>query len=70
MSKKLSPAGAVFAWNSIYPIGTIVNVTKDNGEVVRTKTRSKAELFNGRSAVIWLDGITGCYLLNRVKVAS
>ncbi|WP_374650281.1 hypothetical protein [Rhizorhabdus sp.] len=31
-----------------------------------TRTRSKAEVLSGHSAVIWLDGISGCYLLDRV----
>ena len=54
-------------WNSRYPVGVEVRVTKDLGEVVETKTRSEASMLGGHSAVIWLEGISGCYLLSRVK---
>lgn len=60
----------VEAWNSQYPVGTVVVVTKDLGEQVRTKTRSEAQRLPSGSPVIWLDGITGCYLLDRVKAEA
>lgn len=60
----------VEAWNSQYPVGTAVVVTKDLGEQVRTKTRSAAQYLPSRTPVIWLDGITGCYLLERVKAEA
>lgn len=53
-------------FNARYPVGQIVTVRKDGGEVVSTTTRSKAEVLSGHSVVIWLDGISGCYLLDRV----
>jgi hypothetical protein len=56
---------AVDAW--IHPIGTPVRVRKDDGSFVETRTRSMAEMLGGHSAVIWLEGISGCYLLDRVK---
>lgn len=55
-------------FNRKYKIGTAVDVTRDNGEVLRTKTASEAQMIGGHTAVIWVDGITGCYSLNRVKV--
>lgn len=54
------------SWNAAHPVGTPVILTKDGGEHMHTKTRSKAEVLNGHSAVIWLEGVRGCYLLNRV----
>ncbi|OEU74058.1 MAG: hypothetical protein BA864_06925 [Desulfuromonadales bacterium C00003093] len=57
----------VEAWNSQNPVGTAVVVTKDFGEQVPTKTRSMAQYLPSGTPVIWLDGITGCYLLERVK---
>jgi len=57
-------------WNAQYPEGTDVAVTRDCGEVIETKTRSQAELLGGHTAVIWLDGIRGCYLLERVAPRS
>jgi len=54
------------AFNLRYPVGQKVSVRKDDGSGVITVTRSKAEVLSGHSAVIWLEGISGCYLLNRV----
>lgn len=56
----------VEAWT--HPIGTRVRVTKDDGAIVETYTNSKAQLLGGHTAVVWLDGIAGCYLLDRVTV--
>jgi hypothetical protein len=57
----------VEAWNFQYPVGTAVIVTKDLGEQVRTKTRSAAQQLPSGTPVIWLDGIAGCYRLDRVE---
>lgn len=54
------------AWNAKYPVGTAVKVSLDTGEVWDTRTRSPAEMLSGHTAVIWLDGISGCYLLDCV----
>lgn len=53
-------------WNARFPVGTEVKMIKDSGDIVRTKTRSNAAVMGGHSAVIWLDGVAGCYLLKRV----
>ena len=55
------------SFNAKYPVGTDVSVRRDAGTATITKTRSKAEVLSGHSAVIWLDGISGCYLLSRVS---
>jgi hypothetical protein len=57
------------AWNAAHAVGTAVVLTKDLGEKVDTKTRSKAQVLSGHSAVIWLEGVSGCWLLERVKPA-
>ncbi|NSW52189.1 MAG: hypothetical protein HPY85_06770 [Anaerolineae bacterium] len=57
----------VAAWNARYPVGTSVAVTMDDGNVFRTVTRSQAEMLSGETAVIWVENIQGCYLLERVK---
>jgi hypothetical protein len=54
------------AWNAKHPVGTKVTVRLDSGETRETATRSAAEVLSSHSAVIWLEGITGCYLLDRV----
>lgn len=53
-------------FNARYMVGTPVNLRRDNGDIVQTATRSPAEVLSGHSAVIWLDGVRGCYLLDRV----
>lgn len=54
-------------FNARFQIGQPVTVRKDRGESVDTVTRSAAEVLSGHSAVIWLEGISGCYLLDRVS---
>jgi len=62
-------------WNERYPIGTPVTVELDTGEIRATKTRGPAEMLGavpsqndpGHTAVISLEGISGCYLLSRVR---
>lgn len=58
--------GQCDAFNARYPVGQRVSVRRDSGEGVTTTTRSAAQVLSGHTAVIWLDGITGCYLLDRV----
>ncbi len=53
-------------WNERYPVGQAVTVRRDGGDIMTTKMRSEAQLLSGHSAVIWLEGISGCYLLSRV----
>lgn len=54
-------------WNMAFPIGSEVVVTRDSGEAQRTKTRSTAYVCDSGYPVIFLDGITGYYLLDRVR---
>lgn len=61
---------SVDAFNAKYPVGTEVAVKRDSGESQITKTRSRAEVLSGHSAVIWLEGISGCYLLDRVSAVT
>lgn len=57
-------------WNQKHAVGQVVDVRMDSGEVRRTKTRSRAELLSGHTAVIWLEGISGCYCLDRVTAVE
>jgi hypothetical protein len=54
-------------WNLKHPVGCDVTVEMDSGEILATKTRSVAQMLSGHTAVIYLDGISGCYLLSRVR---
>lgn len=53
-----------------HPVGTKVDLLMDNGQIRRTTTRSNAQMLGGHSAVIWLEGVSGAYLLDRVRVAD
>lgn len=55
----------VEAWNAAHEPGVSVTVTLDNRQPFATRTRSKAELLSGHTAVVWLEGVSGCYLLER-----
>lgn len=57
----------VRAWNEVIAPGTRVIVIKDNGDEVKTKTRSEAWLVGGHTPVVLLDGISGGYDLSRVR---
>lgn len=52
-------------WNLKYPVGVEVDLRKDSGEVLRTKTRSQAELAASGHAVCWFEEVSGYYLLDR-----
>lgn len=49
------------------PQGTDIILTRDNGDQLSTKTRSAPWLLGGHTAVIQVDGIAGCYRLDRVR---
>jgi hypothetical protein len=53
-------------FNAAHQVGAAVSVKLDSGEVRETVTTSEAQVLSGHSAVIWLDGIRGCYDLDRV----
>ena len=53
-------------FNAAHQVGASVSVKLDSGEVRETVTNSEAQVMGGHSAVIWLDGISGCYDLDRV----
>ena len=56
----------VDVFNKRNPVGTKVTVVKDLGEKVETEVRFPAEILSGHTPVVWLKGISGCYLLSRV----
>jgi hypothetical protein len=53
-------------FNAAHQVGAAVTVQLDGGEERETVTTSEAQVLSGHSAVIWLKGISGCYLLERV----
>lgn len=58
-------------FNAENPVGSSVLLQKDGQvEPFSTKTRSAAQVMCGHSAVIWLENVSGCYLLDRVTPLS
>lgn len=60
---------AVENWNLKHAVGIPVVVTRDNGDELHTKTRSHAHLISGEIACVMVDGISGFYMLSRVRPA-
>ena len=52
-------------WNLRHNVGTQVNLQKDSGEQLRTRTRSTAYVCDAGYAVCFFEGVSGYYLLNR-----
>lgn len=61
--EELSKCGA---WNRVNPVGTEVTLERDNGQIEHTKTRSEAYVCSAGYAVIFLEKVSGYYMLNRV----
>ena len=59
-------AQMVSDWNRKYLPGQKVIVRLDSDTEKETTTRTNAELLGGHTPAIWLNGITGCYALDRV----
>lgn len=57
-------------FNAAHQVGANVSVKLDGGEVRETVTHSEAQVMGGHTAVIWLDGIRGCYELERVTALN
>lgn len=53
-------------FNEKHPVGSVVTVVKDLGERIETKVRHPAQILSGHTAVVWLQDVSGCYLLDRV----
>ena len=61
------------AFNAAHPVGTTVRYWRGvrEGEPSGTgKTRSEAQVLSGHTAVIWIEGCSGCIALSHVEVAQ
>lgn len=54
-------------FNADFPVGTEIDYTDDLGIATGYKTRSEAQVLGGHSAVIWLEGKSGCVSLSRIS---
>jgi len=55
-------------FNNVAPVGTNVQVLLDDGQTLHTLTRSVAWEIGYGNAHVKVEGITGGYSLNRVRV--
>lgn len=69
MSQKPRAQAQCEKWNEENPEGTPVTLKRDNGVIEHTVTRSYAYVCESGYAVIFLKGIIGYYLLDRVERA-
>lgn len=59
-------------WNADHPIGTKVRywpLTRE-GDGVPSKTLTRAEMFCGHTAVVWVEGMRGCIALDHVEAVA
>jgi hypothetical protein len=55
------------AFNARCPVGGRVLVKLDGvDEPFATVTRSMAQILSGHTPVVWMENVSGCYLLDRV----
>ncbi len=53
-------------FNKKHPVGSDVTVILDFGQQKETKVKYPAEIMSGHTAVVWVEGISGAYSLDRV----
>jgi hypothetical protein len=65
----VSPMALAAKWNKYFPIGTRVRywtgVREGSGKVSITSTA--AEVLGGHTAVVWIEGCSGCVALSHVQ---
>jgi len=55
------PARAVTAWNQHHEVGVQVEYrSRKDAEPAGTVTTAQAEVLQGHTAVVWLEGVSGC----------
>lgn len=59
-------------WNAKHPVGTLVSYEEIVGEGAthRGKTYSEAQVLSGHSAVVWIEGKSGCVCLEHCTAVS
>lgn len=65
----MKPEKAVERWNRKYPIGTNVRFysVKGGRTFKDTKTTTAAYVLSGHTAVVFVEGVTGCVALDNTK---
>lgn len=69
--QETEPFYQVELFNEIHPAGTIVRYRSYEGAPWRLAyTRSEAEVLGGHTAVVWLEGVVGAWMLEHVEVVQ
>ncbi len=55
-----------YAWNRLYPVGSVVEIRLANGNTVATKTKTAAYLWGGL-VLVEVEGRAGCYTLDALQ---
>lgn len=71
---RMKPEVAAHKFNRQFPVGTLVDYWRGAREIDgveltpsgRGRTRSKATVLSGHSAVVWIEGCSGCVALTHV----
>lgn len=60
------------AWNAKHPVGTTISYEEiqGRGETHRGASVSEAQVMGGHSAVIWIDGKSGCVDLDHCTAVA
>lgn len=58
------------AFNRFVKVGDPVWMIRDDKTRTKTTVRAPAEVLSGHTAVVWLEGVSGCYALDRVTQAE
>lgn len=60
------------AWNAAHPQGTEISYESivGEGETHRGRSTSEAQVLSGHSAVIWLEGKSGCVMLSHCTAVA
>lgn len=63
--ERLQNECAIF--NAAVKAGDTVTYRRDSGDLFHTRTRSAAYVLSDHTAVVFVEGVSGCVLLSRVQ---
>ncbi|KUZ78274.1 hypothetical protein [Burkholderia ubonensis] len=65
MNRRPNPQKAVDDWNARVSVGATVEYSEVRGDPPKTfTTRTAAEVLSGHTAVVWLNGKSGCVAIS------
>lgn len=67
MKKSKKAERDVERFNALAIIGMPVEYKNDLGKIIQTKLRTTASVLGNHTAVVWIEGVSGCVDLKRVS---